>query len=86
MRKVHVHEGGFDGIICDADDCSYVKRAKARKRRAHRLAFTTCVIAAAMSAVAIASEHRYGWVFLALFLIVVPIICDEVLTDRSRPV
>jgi len=39
-----------------------------------------------MSAVAIAAEHRYGLVFLGLFLIVVPIMCREVLLDRGHPI
>lgn len=86
MRKLHLHDGGIDGIICAEDDCPYVKRYKARKRQARWLAFSICVVAAVMSGVAIASEHRYGLVFLALFLILVPILCDEVLTDRSHPI
>jgi predicted nucleic acid-binding Zn ribbon protein len=86
MRKLHLHDGGIDGIICDEDDCSYVKRDRARKRHARWLAFSICIIAAIMSAIAIASEHRYGLVFLALFLILVPIMCDEVLADRTHSI
>jgi hypothetical protein len=84
MRKVHVHDAGIDGILCDADDCAYMKRARARRRKACWLALSTCVVAALMSAVAIAAEHRYGLVFLGLFLIVVPIMCNEVLLDRGH--
>jgi hypothetical protein len=86
MRKVHIHDGGIDGIICDEQDCAYVRRERARKRDARRLTFIVCIIAAIISAVAIASDHRYGLVFLALFLILVPIMCDEVLSDRPHSI
>jgi len=86
MRNVHVHDAGIDGILCDAVDCVYMKRARARRRQARRLAVSMCAIAALTSAVAIAAEHRYGLVFLGLFLIVVPIMCREVLLDRGHPI
>ena len=86
MRKVHVHEGGIDGILCDEEDCAYVKRELARKRDGILLTSSICLIATIISAVAIAADHRYGVVVFALFLIVVPIMCDEVLSDRHRPI
>ncbi|HYZ16140.1 MAG TPA: hypothetical protein VE591_07045 [Candidatus Acidoferrum sp.] len=86
MRKVHIHDDGIDGMLCDEEDCAYVKRAIARKRDARRLSFFICLIAAVISAVAIASDHRYGLIFLALFLILVPIMCDEVLSDRPHSI
>jgi predicted nucleic acid-binding Zn ribbon protein len=86
MRKVHTHDGGIDGIICDEEDCAYVKREQARRRDARRLTFTVCAIAAIISAIAIASDHRYGLVFLALFLILVPIMCDELLSNRPHSI
>jgi hypothetical protein len=86
MSKVHIHDGGIDGILCDADDCAYMKYARARKRQARWLAGSICAIAATISAVAIAAEHRYGLVFLGLFLIFVPIVCHEVLLDRGHPI
>lgn len=81
MRKVHVHD---DGVICDSDDCASMKRERAREKRARRLVFSACAIAAIMSAVAIVSDHRYGVVFPALFLILVPVMSDKMLSDRSH--
>jgi hypothetical protein len=81
MRKVHIHD---DGIICDMDDCAYVKRERARTMRARRFVFSICLIAAIVSAIAVVSDHRYGVVFLALSLIVVPLMSDKALSDRSR--
>jgi hypothetical protein len=81
MRKVHVHD---DGVICDSDDCALMKCRRAREKRARRLVFSVCLIAVIMSAVAIASDRRYGLVFLALFLILVPVMSDKMLSDRSH--